>query len=357
MSDRILFLVNGLGLGNSTRCHAIIQFLSNQNIEIGVITSGNGIWYFRDQPEVGQLLEIEALQYGQKDGQLNVAATIGAVGQFAKIMRRNAKRIADFIEEFQPRVIVTDSVYTIGPVRQAGVPIVALNNADVVVQLFKKFADKPGSIKAQFYAVELLDYLFHRIVPDVVLSPSLDLSVKAVGKKIRRIGPIVRRQFSEIPAREVPTKVVVMLSGSVFGSPVHFDAPSYPVRIDIVGRPPPENLEPRPDVIYHGRVQNTVELLHGADFVVVNGGFSAVSEVFYMRKPAIVVPVPNHAEQWINGRIVQHLGVGMLAEERNIVEAIESMLGSYDQFVQNHRNLGEIHNGGEAAAKIITDLI
>ena len=47
MSARILFLVNGLGLGNSTRCHAIIERLIEKGAEVAVATSGNGLWYFR----------------------------------------------------------------------------------------------------------------------------------------------------------------------------------------------------------------------------------------------------------------------------------------------------------------------
>ena len=44
---RILFLVNGLGLGNSTRCHAVMQRLIEHGAEIQVVTSGNGLWYFQ----------------------------------------------------------------------------------------------------------------------------------------------------------------------------------------------------------------------------------------------------------------------------------------------------------------------
>ena len=41
MSKKILFLVNGLGLGNSIRCYSIIERLKKQNNEITVVTSGN----------------------------------------------------------------------------------------------------------------------------------------------------------------------------------------------------------------------------------------------------------------------------------------------------------------------------
>ena len=48
MNRRILFLINGLGLGNSTRCLAVIEKLIEKNCEVSVITSGNGEWFFQN---------------------------------------------------------------------------------------------------------------------------------------------------------------------------------------------------------------------------------------------------------------------------------------------------------------------
>ena len=39
---KILFIVNGLGLGNSTRCESIIESLIFKGKTIDIITSGNG---------------------------------------------------------------------------------------------------------------------------------------------------------------------------------------------------------------------------------------------------------------------------------------------------------------------------
>ena len=49
MVKKILFLINGLGLGNSTRCSAIIERLILKKCEVSVITSGNGEWFFKNK--------------------------------------------------------------------------------------------------------------------------------------------------------------------------------------------------------------------------------------------------------------------------------------------------------------------
>ena len=49
---KILFLVNGLGLGNSIRIYSIIQRLKKQNAELYVVTSGNGKWFYNGLNEI-----------------------------------------------------------------------------------------------------------------------------------------------------------------------------------------------------------------------------------------------------------------------------------------------------------------
>ena len=76
MPIRVLFLVNGLGLGNSTRCHAVIDRLHSRGVKVDVITAANGLWYFDGRPEIDSLNEMEALTYGQRGGRLSVLKTL-----------------------------------------------------------------------------------------------------------------------------------------------------------------------------------------------------------------------------------------------------------------------------------------
>ena len=132
---------------------------------------------------------------------------------------------------------------------------------------------------------------------DLVVSPTIDPSVPYPNGRIVHVGPIVRRDHRTALRGSKPKKVVIMLSGSTFGTPVTLTKSDHPVRIDILGRPKPEGWNGHPRVHYHGRSRDTVLVLSDADLVIANGGFSAVSELFCMNKPMLVVPVPNHAEQ------------------------------------------------------------
>ena len=353
MAIRALFLVNGLGLGNSTRCHAIIERLHSRRVVVDVITAANGLWYFEGRSEIDSLNEMEALTYGQRGGRLSVIKTLSNLGDYRSIMRRNRRVLERVLNSINPDVVVTDSVYTWGPIRKARIPIIAINNADVVRRQFKSFSGKPASIYPQFYGIELMDYFFHKVGPDAVISPTIDQRIEEFGKPFIRVGPIVRNGYKPCEYRGQTGKVAIMLSGSVFRSPVHLTRTDHDVRIEIVGRPAPQKWGENKNVVYHGRLRDTLGVLSDADLVIVNGGFSAINELFCMRKPMLVVPVPNHAEQWLNAHTVKKLGIGDLISEDAIESSISPAMERICEFRKAYERLPETPDGAEQAADLI----
>jgi UDP:flavonoid glycosyltransferase YjiC (YdhE family) len=353
---KVMIVLNGLGLGNSTRCHAIIQHLKAAGATIEVVTSGNGEWYFNDRPEVSRIHTITPLNYGKKDGKISILRTLNSIGTMLSTTRQNKKILNAAIDSFSPHVVVGDSEYSIGTAKQRGIPVVALNNSDVVFNAYQRWKDRPLSILPQFLTIECLDFLYHKIVPDIVISPAIDAETPSSGGKFKRVGPIVRENFTSQPLLErLPKRVAIMLSGSVFGSPVRLRKDSYPFSIDVIGRPKPEDWIDRDKIVFHGKVRDTRNLLTQADLVVINAGFSAVSEMFYTHKPMIVVPVPRHAEQWINARTIVHLGVGLMAEENYMEAAMMDAVERIDEFRAAYQALPEIPNGAAQATNIILE--
>ena len=204
--------------------------------------------------------------------------------------------------------------------------------------------------------VEALDYIFHRIIPDRVISPTLDPSLISKNGKFARIAPIARKQYkSELITGRVK-KIVIMLSGSVFGSPVEITGENYSFQIDIVGRAAPAEYVTKKYVRYHNKVKDNSSLLLDADLMIVNGGFSAISEAFCMRKPMVVIPVPKHAEQWVNAKTVEKLGIGSISSEQNLEQAMNLAIDRIDEFRAAYRSIGDIGNGADQAASEILSM-
>ncbi len=331
VSPTCLFVINGLGLGNSTRCHAVMEQLAHAGCHIHVLTSGNGLTYFKDKDVVETLTAMDSFFYSGTNGGISGWSTLKSLGALLKIARLKRQELDGVLDQVHPDVAVIDSEYAIAPLRRRGIPVVGLNTSEMVVTEYLRRRQTARGTRSQFWFVEFTDYLFHRHFCRMVLSP-FPLRTPTRHPKFKRIGLIVRRAVKEraasagIGAKPFPLPrdlrtVVFMLSGSVHASHIPFERHELPFKVEVVGR----QGESRGNVTYLGRQMDNTELLVRADALVINGGYSAVSEAFLLRKPVFVVPVPGHAEQYVNACLVRDFGLGFTATEEDVLQQLLRM--------------------------------
>jgi uncharacterized protein (TIGR00661 family) len=109
--------------------------------------------------------------------------------------------------------------------------------------------------------------------------------------------------------------------------------------------------------VFHGRVRDNTEIVRAADLMLVNGGFSAVSEAFALQKPMVVLPIPNHSEQWVNGKTIEQLGVGFMAREDDIEGAMLRAIADIDTLRAGYGRLPVMPDGAATAADLVVGLI
>lgn len=323
-----LFIINGLGMGNSTRCHAIIEYLIERGVRIHILTSGNGLLYFSGVKGIASLTPMESFFYSGKDGGVSGWRTFASIHALYGKSTDKRRQLEELLQRQHIDVAVTDSEYITSPLRRRKIPIIGLNNADVVVSEYLKLPQPPRDIRSHFWFVEYTDYLFHRFFCDYVISPSAVPGV-ARHSRIRRVGLIVRRSVLEaLPAVPPPPvlpgemkSMVFLLSGSIFASKVNFGDGAFPFAVDVIGR---EGTNVG-TVTYRGRLMDNLRYLQKADAMVINGGFSAVSEAMALNKPTFVIPVPGHAEQYVNAQVVANMGYGYVVREDEVVDKIKHL--------------------------------
>lgn len=333
--QRFLYIVNGLGMGNSTRCHSIIQHHSPMLYDVDILTSGNGILYFQNVNRIGQVEVFESLTYAKdQNGDLSIFGSILRLPKLAVRYARNVRKLRKVIRKGDYSAIIIDSDYSAYFVKKfAGIPIIAINNADMVVAECKERRPLPASIKMQYW-IERLDNLFHRKVPDHVLSPTLEKAGKIAN--IVHLPPMIRSQLKRRAPSENVKNILVMLSGSDFGTSTDFlNLLALPpeISINVIGR---EGLSDQ-QVTYHGKVIDNTDLLNAADLMVINAGFSAISEAVVLGRPSVVIPVANHAEQYVNARLISELGLGVEASADTVGEQISNVIENYAAFLAKHQ--------------------
>jgi UDP:flavonoid glycosyltransferase YjiC (YdhE family) len=362
MPPKTLFVVNGLGLGNSTRCFAIIEHLYNEGVEVHVLTSGNGAFFFSNKREVASVTETEALHYGKgADGKLSILKTLAGLRGVYRAYRNKTRQLSELLDQVDPAIVVADSDYFIFPVTRRKIPLVGINNSDVVVSEYFAKNGKPASIRSQFWCIEFMDYCFHKRFCDLVLSPA-PWPITTRNPKFQRTGLIVRnqllkaiRQGRQSGGNKTPedTLVVFMLSGSTFSANIDFSTIHLPCRIEVVGR----QGESRGNIRFLGKMQDNIHKLLEADILVVNAGFSAISEAMVLAKPTLVLPVGNHAEQYLNAEMMADSGLGQIVSEQNVLKTLQTLLLTGPPAAGPSVRRAVNCNGAREAASTILNLI
>jgi UDP:flavonoid glycosyltransferase YjiC (YdhE family) len=355
----ILFAINGLGMGNSTRCHVVIQRLAAE-AEVHVITSGNGLFFLKDRPEITSLSATPPLAYAFSGDGVNALGTLANLRKMSGALHEKKERLEALLDQLKPDLVVTDSEYVIRPVLRRRIPLAGINNSDVVVSEYFRRKNLPASIRAHFWGIEYSDYLLHRMKWQMAVSPSPFADVPR-SEVFKRIGLIVRdgaretakeREGKPVPLPQEIDRIVVMLSGSAFASQIH-ELQTLPWKVDVIGR---EGVSAG-NVTYHGKIRESLEFVRNAGALVINGGFSSVSEAIAMMRPVYVIPVPNHAEQLINALMVKEVGAGDVESTGTIIQRLkEAYRTNCWQGIKQERRPVDF-NGGDEAAELLLGLL
>src|SRR5438552_9984657 len=169
MKTNCLFIVNGLGMGNSTRCFAIMQHLHDRGANIHVLTSGNGLEFFQDKKQVSSLSPMASFYYAVSRGRISAWHTVASLRVLAQRAREKNAELEKVLSAIRPDVAVIDSEYTVGPLRKRAIPVVGLNNSELVVSEYLRAKHNPPSVRSHFWSIDFADYLFHRYFCDLVL--------------------------------------------------------------------------------------------------------------------------------------------------------------------------------------------
>lgn len=76
------------------------------------------------------------------------------------------------------------------------------------------------------------------------------------------------------------------------------------------------------------------EDMRTAKAIIVNGGFTMISEAIYLKKPIYSTPAHKNFEQILNGFYVEKLGFGEYHDKLD-VKKIESFLDNLDKYQEN----------------------
>lgn len=324
-NKKVLFLINGLGLGNSTRCFQIFKKLKKENYIVKIITSGNGINFFKNKCPI---IQTKQVHYEKTKNKLNIFKFLLNLPKIFNIVILNSKIINNQINIFKPDIIISDSVYFFPNKIFFKKKTIALNNSEMII---KKIFSQPLKLNTilQFLFIEIPDYLISKYIYKYIYSPSLINTVfkDSLNSKIKKL-PIISRYENVSVNNKKKKNILIMLSGSSIKTKINLNK-EYQKKFNYILLNCFFKFNKKlKNIKYIKKKFNNLGELQNAKIAIINGGYSAIADCIHLCIPMIVIPVENHFEQWVNANIVEKNGFGIVSKN-NFEKEIDEINQKY----------------------------
>ena len=318
---RVLYGVNGEGLGHATRSGVVIDMLLGHGHEVRVVASGRAFRYLSER--LADVEEIFGPSFAMDEGEIRRWATLrGNLAAAPRELQDTVRHWLSVVHDWRPDVVVTDfeplsALYA----RSHHVPLVSVDNIHMLVRCHHDEA---------IVGEQPADFILARAVTRGMIPTAGDYVVttffrpRILWGRTTLVPPIVRPEVvAAIPSRG---EHVLVYSSGEHGLIDALRAADVPARVYGM----------------RGTRSNDTFLddLRTARAVITGGGFSLLSEAIYLGKPVLSVPLHGQFEQLMNARYLEREGYGMCAPAAGPAEVagflarlpeFEASLAGYEQ--------------------------
>ncbi|MEZ5076650.1 MAG: glycosyltransferase family protein [Solirubrobacterales bacterium] len=341
---RILYGVNGEGMGHATRSEVVIGSLLDEH-DVRVMASGAAFRHLD-----GRLDHVERVfgpSFAMEEGEIRRWATVtGTVAAAGRELPDSLRRWLAAVEEWRPEVVVTDFEPLAGIyARWSRTPLVCVDNIHMIDRCEHDAAIVAGAED---------DYRLARAVTRAMVPNAGDYVVTTFFRpplakgRTTLVPPILRPAVVEAePRRGEHLLVYSGGSGELIEAlrECGVSARVYGMRDGAPSGGSDGGVEFRPR-----SVDGFLADLVSARAVITGGGFSLLSEAVYLGKPVFSVPLRGQFEQLMNARYLEREGFGVCAP-RVDREALSDFLSRLDEFEARLAAYGQDGNR-EALAQI-----
>jgi len=361
----------GIGLGHITRVYPIAQELNRRGTETVFSTYLDGLVYAKRK----QLPTFEAVPINfqvKSDGTIDfkmTAATSGFSLGIRTFLRQVTKEI-QFLKQFRPDVVVSDSrASSLVAAKMLKIPVVLILNQFRVEIIRRPTARKLSLLDRLFFFIANIGWLFIRTAIQlvwggsrVILIPDLpppyticqgNLAIpRRLNGKVKLIGPItenhtdppdeqarIKRKLGLNPDRPL---VYAAVSGprverGVLAKILDQVLPEIAEQFQVVlsrGEPDGERgLRMEKGVRVFGWIDNQDDFIRASDLVVSRAGHGTIMKALVYGKPLVLIPIPDHTEQYANAKRATYLNVAQMIDQNSLNantlgSAIQSVLNS-----------------------------
>ena len=325
---RILYGVCGEGMGHAIRSSILIKHLKNHH-DIYIVAGNKAYAFLNNESENVVKIESPRLMYDK--GEVNLLKSMAyMIYKSISSSPLSYKKVRKIIKEFQPDLVISDAE----PIchlaaRISNIKRMSIDNPHVLV--YRKYKVKINEIFSWFcllVAVKISLYGADKyIIYDYFSKPSSKQNVIFL-KPLIQEGIIKQKPSYQNHIFVYQTSVSTEYITDVFRD--------FSETFVIYGF---NRDYKKGNIIFKKFNENEFFAdIATAKAVITNGGFTAISEALFLKKPIFSLSLKSQFEQILNGRFIEKLGVGvshMMLNKQNLSNFLKN-LETYKQKLQKY---------------------
>ncbi len=321
---RILYSVNGDGLGHATRSVPIIQALSKKHqvkVLVSSVRSGNFM-----EKYIKNVTSYDGVRFIYDKNSVSLHKTITKNAKIVLSKHSNLRKIYNLIKEYKPEVLLVDCDFpTLIVAKLFKIPVICVCNIHSLSEM--KYT-VPNRYKKVYYTQKMLVKAISNKVDYHVLTTFFYLPVKK--KNVFLYPPILRKEILDMKPKRKEYYLVYQTSST--NNNLISVLQSANAKFIVYGY----NKDEIDKNITFRKTNNTQFFKDFKDCkaCIANGGYSFISEAVSLHKPVLSIPIKGTIEQALNALQIKNLGYGDMCDVIN-TKILNSFIKNNDKYYSN----------------------
>lgn len=335
---KILYYFCGEGLGHTTRTLAAASELT-KNHEVAFASYGYAKAFL--EKNGFPCIEVPSeLKLVGKAGALDIKDSV--LTTIKKTNPASLLKHATILHQVKPELVITDSFYIPAILAKTKhIPVWMILNQTNVEKFFSEHGESIrwiGNAVKKINQNTLVKNVDKILIPD--FAPPYTIAAKnlaftpAMIEKVEYLGPLVRKNQSDLKLKEKPKTVFASIGGfgyrkQLLEKLIHVAQSLSRYHFELVCGPNSDTHTTQSNVTLHGTVLNPLPLMARASLIICGGGHSTIMESICLGKPVLSMPDLFHFEQESNASQLQELGLGSRIDYKTPEPILEELITRY----------------------------
>lgn len=327
---KIIYAINGEGLGHATRSEAIISEL-NKKHNVLIIAASSRIYAYLNT-RFKNIKKFEGIRIKYKNNSVDDYNTLkDYLTWLAKDGPKYAKYIYKIFKTFKPDILITDFEGTTAYIANIlNIPVLCVCNVHAVTKL--KYSIPKKYLKTKSKSKLVIKTTFPKANYHLITT-FFKLPVKS--KNVFLFPPVLRKEFFE--TKTCKKDYILVYQTSDTNQQLIKILRSIEHKFIIYGF----NKNEKTSNFTFRKFSDKQMLtdLSECEAVITNGGYSLVTEAISLHKPVLSIPIKGQFEQILNALYIKRLGYGNMIydlDKNDVIKFIKN-LHKYEKNLKNFK--------------------